>query len=146
MPKRVKPLSDSQVINITAQTKQITLFDGDGLLLRVNPSGGKWWRFKYRFEGKANMLSLGCYPEISLADARCRRDAARELLRQGIDPSVVRKEEKARRKADLLEAERIPSVRVTIDGKIEIWKGGNTMRLTWDESRFIANLLSNIVR
>jgi hypothetical protein len=122
------------------------LFDGDGLLLRVIPSGGKWWRFKYRFEGKANMLSLGRYPEISLADARCRRDAARELLRQGIDPSVVRKEEKARRKADLLEAERIPSVRVTIDGKIEIWKGGNTMRLTWDESRFIANLLSNIVR
>jgi len=146
MPKRIKPLSDAQVINIATEAKQKTLFDGGGLLLRVNPSGSKCWRFKYRFEGKEKMLSLGTYPEINLDDARCQRDSARDLLRQGIDPSVVRKEEKARKKSDLLEAERKPSIRVTIDGHIEIWKGGNTMRLTWDEARFIVSLLSNIVR
>lgn len=146
MPKRIKPLLDAQIENITVQSTMITLFDGDGLMLRVNPSGSKYWRFKYRFNGKENMLSLGTYPDINLDDARCRRDVARELLRQGIDPSVVRKEEKARKKSDLLEAERTPSIRITIDGKIEIWKGGNTMRLSWDEARFIANLLSSIVR
>jgi len=146
MPKRIKPLSDAQVINIATEAKQKTLFDGGGLMLRVNPSGNKCWRFKYRFEGKEKMLSLGTYPEINLDDARCRRDSARDLLRQGIDPSVVRKEDKARKKSDLLEAERKPSIRVTIDGHIELWKGGNTMRFTWEEARFIASLLSNIVR
>lgn len=78
-------------------------------------------------------------------DARSRRDAARELLAQGIDPAVSRKEEKARNRAKKLRAERMPSVRVTIDGTIEIWKGGNTMRFKEDEARFVATLLNKIV-
>lgn len=92
------------------------------------------------------MLSFGVYPEVSLDDARSDRDAARELLRQGIDPSVARKEEKERNRAERLEAERAPSVRISMDGKIEIWKGSNVMRLSLDETRFIATLLHNIVR
>ena len=91
------------------------------------------------------MLSLGVYPEVSLDDARSRRDAAREILAEGIDPSAFRKEEKARSRAQRLEAERVPSVRVTIDGVIEIWKGGNTMRFKEDEARFVATLLNKIV-
>ncbi|MBI3561442.1 MAG: DUF4102 domain-containing protein [Gammaproteobacteria bacterium] len=56
-----------------------------------SPSGGKWWRFKYRFGGKEKRLSLGVYPEVSLKDARTRRDGARALLNGGTDPSIYRK-------------------------------------------------------
>jgi hypothetical protein len=74
--------------------KPVTLFDGGGLFLMVTPTGGKLWRFKYRFEGKAKLLALGSYPEISLLNVRQRRDEARRLLAQGIDPSADRKAQK----------------------------------------------------
>jgi hypothetical protein len=101
---------------------------------------------KYRFEGKERLLALGSYPEISLEDARQRRDEARELIKQKIDPSERRKEEKAIVKAERLEADRTPSVRVSFDGKIEIWKGGNMLRFTRDEALFISTMLTNIIR
>ena len=91
-------------------------------------------------------MAFGTYPTTSLEDARSNIDAAKELLSQGFDPSEIRKQEKTRDKAERLEAERIPSVRATFDGKIEIWKGNNTMRLTLDEARFIGTLLTNITR
>jgi hypothetical protein len=146
MPKRIEPLSENKVRAAKPMEKTYRLFDGAGLSLLVTPGGGKWWRFKYRFEGKEKLLALGTHPEISLEYARWSRDAARELLTQGTDPSALRKEEKAKKKAEHLEAERTPSIRVTIDGEIEIWKGGNTMRFTRDEARFITDTLSNIVR
>ena len=57
--------------------------DGHGLMLWVKPDGSKYWRFAYRFDGKAKSLSFGVYPEVGLAEARERRDAARRLLRDG---------------------------------------------------------------
>jgi hypothetical protein len=146
MPKMIRPLSESEVRDAKYEDKIYRLFDGGGLYLQITPSGGKWWRFKYRFRKKEKGLSLGTYPTTSLEDARRSRDAAKELLSQDIDPSEIRKQEKARSKAEHLEGQRLPSVRVSIDGKIEIWKGSNTMRLTWDEARFIANLLTSITR
>jgi len=146
MPKIIiSRLTEEIASSATASEKASKLCDGAGLFLLITPGGGKWWRFKYRYQGKEKMLSLGVYPEVSLDDARSRRDAAREILAQGIDPSAFRKEEKARNRAQRLEAERMPSVRVTIDGVIEIWKGGNTMRLREDEAVFVATLLSKIV-
>jgi integrase len=67
------------------------MFDGGGLYLEVAPSGGKWWRWKYRVAGKEKRLSLGVYPEISLAKAREARDECRKLLARGIDPAEQRK-------------------------------------------------------
>jgi integrase len=61
------------------------------LFLLVTPAGGKWWRFRYRFDGKHKLLSMGVYPDITLSDARERREAARKLLANGIDPSEHRK-------------------------------------------------------
>jgi hypothetical protein len=145
MPQRAAPLSENKVNSAKATGRTYRLFDGGGLFLLVTPAGGKWWRFKYRFEGKAKTLSFGVYPEISLDDARNSRDDARILLSQGIDPSAVRREEKEREKAERLEAERTPSVRIGLDGKIEIRKGGNFMRLKGEEARFIANLLNKIL-
>jgi integrase len=88
-------LSDVKIRNTKPANKQIKLFDGDGLFLLVTPQAGKYFRLKYRFEGKEKLLALGTYPEISLADARQQRDEARRQVAHGIDPSEVRKALKA---------------------------------------------------
>ena len=62
------------------------MFDAGGLFMIVAPSGGKWWRLKYRFGGKEKLLSLGTYPEVGLAKARTKRDRAREQVADGVDP------------------------------------------------------------
>lgn len=145
MPKFIAPLTEEIVSSATASERTKGLFDGGGLFLLVTPNGGKRWRLKYRYQGREKILSLGVYPEVSLEDARSRRDAAREMLAQGIDPSASRKEEKARNRAKKREADRTPSVRVTIDGIVEIWKGGNIMRFKEDEARFVAALLNKVL-
>ncbi|MGD0170467.1 MAG: integrase arm-type DNA-binding domain-containing protein, partial [Smithella sp.] len=94
MPKRIIPLSDMKIQKVKSKDKPITLFDGGGLFLLVTPSGGKLWRFKYRFAGKENKLAFGAYPEISLLDARKRRDEARAQIAHGIDPGAVHKAQK----------------------------------------------------
>ncbi|MBN8884618.1 MAG: integrase arm-type DNA-binding domain-containing protein [Rudaea sp.] len=66
-------------------------FDSGGLFLHVTEQGGKYWRLKYRFAGKEKLLALGVFPEVSLAEARQRREVARTLLRDGIDPNAERK-------------------------------------------------------
>lgn len=91
------PLTDTAVRNAKAGNKAIKLFDGGGLFLLVDPSGGKWWRLKYRFGRKAKLLSLGTYPAVKLKDARGERDEMRRLLAAGIDPGQARKAEKAAR-------------------------------------------------
>lgn len=78
----------------TVTSKAYRLTDGKGLYLEVAPSGGKWWRFKYRFGGKEKRLSLGVYPDVSLKQARDRRDEYRKQVAEGIDPSDIRKAEK----------------------------------------------------
>ena len=85
------PLSNTAIRNAKPGEKAKKMFDGRGLYLEVAPSGGKWWRLKYRFEGKEKRLSLGTYPDVSLKDARERRDEARRLMANGIDPSEHRK-------------------------------------------------------
>ncbi len=67
------------------------------MYLEVTPAGGRWWRLKYRYAGKEKLLSLGVYPEVRLADARERREEARKLLADGIDPSAHRQALRAAR-------------------------------------------------
>lgn len=89
------PLTDAAIRAAKPRAKPFKLSDSGGLYLEVAPSGGKWWRFKYRLAGKEKRLSLGTYPDTSLADARDRHAQARRLVAQGIDPSSHRKAEKA---------------------------------------------------
>jgi integrase len=77
--------------NAKPREKSYRLFDGGGLYLEVSPRGGRWWRLKYRFDGKEKRISLGVYPDITLKEARDRRDEARRQLATKIDPSVHRK-------------------------------------------------------
>jgi hypothetical protein len=89
------PLTDIAIRKAKPGKKTTKLFDERGLYLEVSPAGGKWWRLKYRFGGKEKRLSLGVYPDVSLKDARDRREASRRLLADGIDPSENRKATKA---------------------------------------------------
>jgi integrase len=84
-------LTDVAIKRLVPSTKPVRVFDGLGLYLEVTPKGGKWWRFKYRFEGKEKLLSMGTYPETSLKSAREKRDEARGLLANGVDPSAARR-------------------------------------------------------
>ena len=74
------PLTALKIRTAKHGPKTIKLFDERGLYLEISPAGGKWWRFKYTFEGKEKRISLGIYPEISLSDARDRRDEARKSV------------------------------------------------------------------
>ncbi len=91
------PLTDAAIRNAKPGTKPMRMFDERGLYLEVAPSGGKWWRFRYRFEGKHKLLSMGTYPDVGLAKARERRDEARRLVADAIDPSEHRKATKGAR-------------------------------------------------
>jgi len=91
------PLTDTAIRNAKPSAKTVKLFDERGLYLEISPAGGKWWRLKYRFDGKEKRLSLGVYPDVSLKDARDRRDQARKLVADGVDPSEHRKAQKSAR-------------------------------------------------
>jgi len=80
--------------------KPYKMGDSRALFLLVTPSGGKWWRFKYRFGGKEKQLSLGVYPDVPLAEAREKRDTLRALLADGTNPSAHVKMERAAQQAE----------------------------------------------
>ena len=88
------PLTNTKILNAKPLAKSYKLFDERGLYLEVAPSGGKWWRFKYRYRSKEKRVSLGTFPDISLARARERRDKARTQVAEGLDPSEVKKAQK----------------------------------------------------
>lgn len=88
------PLKATTVEKLKPSTKAKKVYDERGLFLLINPTGSKLWRFKYRFNGKEKLLALGPYPEISLKEARNRREDARRLVANGIDPSAQRKAQK----------------------------------------------------
>ena len=87
-------LTDIKVRTAKPTDKQYKLTDGNGMHLLVHPNGSRYWRLQYRFGGKQKMLALGVYPDVSLADARSRRDDARKLLANGIDPGDKKKNDK----------------------------------------------------
>lgn len=88
------PLTDREVRNAKPADKSAKLTDGGGLYLEVTPSGSKLWRWRFRYAGKENVFAIGTYPQISLADARRARDEARDLVKQGINPSHHRQQAK----------------------------------------------------
>lgn len=89
------PLTDLFIKGIKPTEKTVKHADGGGLYLEVTPAGGRYWRWKFRFGGKEKRLALGVYPEVSLKVARERRNDAKKLIADGIDPSDVKKAKKA---------------------------------------------------
>lgn len=93
-------LSAPQITNAKPKDKDYKLSDGGGLYLLIKVNGAKYWRLKYRMQGKEKILAIGVFPEVSLKEARQTRDSAREQLRNGVDPSV---EKMAKRMADTID-------------------------------------------
>lgn len=89
------PLTDLAVRNAKPREKNYRMFDERGLYLEVSKAGGRLWRLKYRWQGREKRLALGAYPDVTLKDARERRDEARRLLANEIDPGEHRKVAKA---------------------------------------------------
>jgi hypothetical protein len=92
------PLSDITIRNLKPRDKPYKVSDFEGLFLLVKPTGSRLWHQKYRINGKEKLLAIGSYPEVSLAQARLARDAARALLASGKDPSEVKQERKREEK------------------------------------------------
>lgn len=91
-------LTDTALRNAKPKESDYTITDGQGLSILISSKGGKWWRFRYRYLGKPKLISLGTYPEVSLLQARARRDQARALVAEGIDPNLHKQEEKQKAK------------------------------------------------
>ena len=144
MPRTAAPLTDIQVAEAVAAGKPFKLFDGKGLYLLVaqkkSDGTSKCWRFKYRFQGKEQLLALGTYPEVSLLEARVRCEHARQLLAKQQNPGEVFREEKIRATA----TDPGPSISLTMDGDVVIRKGRSTLHLSEDEAQFVAELLQKL--
>lgn len=122
------PLTDAAIRAAKPSTKTQKLSDGKGMYLEISPAGGTWWRLKYRFDGKEKRMSLGVYPEVSLKAARERRDEARRLLAEGIDPLIertVQKAAKEERAANSLEV----VAREWIAKQAPTWAEGHTDKI-----------------
>lgn len=92
------PLNERQVDSTKPKEKPYKLADGGGLNLLVNTNGSRYWRMKYRFAGKEKKRSFGTFLDVSLADARAKRDEARKNLAKGSDPGYVKKAEQLAKK------------------------------------------------
>ncbi|QSR23191.1 integrase arm-type DNA-binding domain-containing protein [Hyphomonas sp. KY3] len=92
-------LTDTRIRNLKKAEKPYKVADGGGLYLQVTATGSKLWRMRYRFDGKQKLLSFGAYPDLTLQKARQRRQAARALLADGVDPAEHAKEAKAQQAA-----------------------------------------------
>ncbi len=88
-------LTDTAIKKAKPEAKQYKMSDGGGMYLLVHVNGGKYWQMSYRFGGKYKTLALGVYSDVTLADARTRRDEARKLLANGADPGAVKQAKKA---------------------------------------------------
>ncbi len=131
------PLTAKQIEAAKPKEKPYKLADGGGLFLLINSNGSKWWRLKYRLDGKEKLLSLGVYPEVSLADVRERREAARKLIANDVDPSQARQEAK---QAKLLELAKVAN---TFEAVAREWHRHKSGR--WSEG-YAADTLESFER
>ncbi len=135
MPRRTLPLTDLQVSKAKPTSKEYKLSDGGGLFLLVTPSGGKLWKLKYSFAGKENKLSLGSYPTVSLADARKKRDEAKQYMSNGTDPSASIGKKAIKQKSEngrIIEQEQIEYAARTFEKVARDWHASRVSE--WSES------------
>ncbi len=127
-------LSISIIDSAKSTDKPVKMFDEKGLFLLVMPNCSKYWRLKYRFERKEKQLALGVYPDVSLKEARERREVFRSMLAEGIDPGEQVKMQRAAAKAE--EGRKIALTRFTLgnDGALAVVLGNRRLSLTPGET------------
>ncbi|HCB1455158.1 TPA: integrase arm-type DNA-binding domain-containing protein [Citrobacter farmeri] len=127
-------LTDIKVRSAKPREKQYTLLDGDGLFLLIHPNGSKYWRHRFRFGGDQHVIAFGVYPEISLADARKKRDEARRLVAAGIDP----------RKHKQVVKEELAKEAVTFESVAREWHAANKKWSEEHSRRVLKSLEDNL--
>ena len=133
-------LTDIAIKKAKPREKAYSMADGGGLYLWVTRPGGKLWRWSYRFGGKRKLMTLGKYPDISLADARERHADARKLLAKGIDPMAQRKAEKT---AEMVAVEN--SFQSVATKWVEHWRHAKSPRhVAYVERRMEADVFSRV--
>ena len=101
MPKiTYNALTDTSIRNSKSRQKQYKIFDGQGLFVLIHPNGSKYFRYRYKFEGKEKVMALGVYPETTLKEAREKRLEAQRLVKDGLDPVRFRLEIRAKREKE----------------------------------------------
>ena len=101
MPKiTYNALTDTSIRNSKSRQKQYKIFDGQGLFVMIHPNGSKYFRYRYKFEGKEKVMALGVYPETTLKEAREKRLEAQRLVEDGLDPVRFRLEIRAKREKE----------------------------------------------
>ena len=135
MKRKVTPLTDVGLRKTKQLDKDQKLSDGKGLYLLVTSAGGKYWRFDYSFNEKRKTLAFGTYPEVSLASARDKRTAAREMVANGIDPSEDKKQQAIKKAID---AESFRSVSME-------WHENNKGRWTQEYADRVKNQLERFL-
>lgn len=134
-------LTDVALRKAVAAAKPRKMFDANGLYLIVNSNGSKRWKWKYHFDGKEKTASFGPYPEVSLSEARAKRDEGRAQLRSAIDPMAVRKRDReARLKAAATTFEAIAEL--LIEQKLQEGRAPSTMK----KQHYFLKLLPSSIR
>jgi len=136
-----KILSDSDVANLPLKEKSYKASVGGSLFLYVMPGGAKYWRMSYRHDGKQNTLSFGSFPEIPLLEAIRLRDAAKRVLKKGVDPKaekrLAREEEQQRRQQALFQYSLSP------DGALSVTVKGKQIRLNREQTHSLKAFLNS---
>jgi len=127
-------LTDQIIAQAETKGKAYKLSDGGGMHLLMHPNGSKYWRIDYRFGGKQKSISLGVYPDVSLDDARKRRDDPRNLLAKGINTSTERRATKEALIAD--KARQIANTLFILDheGALSFRLGNRYISFTCEET------------
>ena len=135
------PLEASQIQGLQPKAQPYKVTDGAGLYLQIIPSGARYWRFRFRWAGKQNTLSCGVYPEVSLEEARARRDAARQLLADGINPAEHAKLTCASLRDE--QARQVEATRFMIDsnGALSFRLGKRCLSLSTEETASLREFL-----
>jgi hypothetical protein len=139
------PLTPDKIRLLEPRAKIYKLHDSKGLFLAIMPSGGKCWRYRYKFNGKENLISCGCFPSVSIEDARIKRDEFSVMLLNGINPADSIKQERANK------ARKQTPTKFNIDshGGLSVRIGHRNVDLTPDETNDLRAFLiatSNITQ
>ena len=134
MPKiTYNALSDTSIQNSKSSQKQYKIFDGQGLFVLIHPNGSKYFRYRYKFEGKEKVMALGVYPETTLKEAREKRLEAQRLVKDGLDPVRFRLEIRAKREKE--EKEKFLKTQNTFEHVSKDWLAREKKRITYKHAK-----------
>lgn len=135
-------LTDEVINTARHGVKPTKLTDGHGLYVLLSPTGGKWWRFKYRFSDKQKQFSLGVYPKVSIAEARAKHAIYRAMLAEGTDPCAYVQAKKVELKAEMAQQLARRRFMLDSDGNLSLHLGKRRIILSPAETADLRSFLN----